>query len=113
MARAVIFCMGCKRHMHRAKKLCKEVQKDSANAKEMQSRENKGEKRDLSDLHKMFARYHDKIHKNKFLVEFLCCRIGFWHGNCIYFGKDAAPEKRCRKLFWANCSEGYSDTHSC
>lgn len=56
MARAVIFCMGCKRHMHRAKKLCKEVQKDSANAKEMPSRENKGEKRNLSDLHKMFAR---------------------------------------------------------
>lgn len=44
MARAVIFCMGCKRHMHRAKKLCKEVQKDSANVKEMPSRENKGEK---------------------------------------------------------------------
>jgi hypothetical protein len=41
MARAVIFCMGCKRHMHRAKKLCKEVQKDSAKANEIPSRENK------------------------------------------------------------------------
>ena len=47
----------CKKIVQRsAKKLCKEVQKDSANAKEMPSRENKGEKRDLSDLHKMFAR---------------------------------------------------------
>ena len=45
MARAVIFCTGCKRHMHRAKKLCKEVQKDSAKAKEIPSRENK-EKRE-------------------------------------------------------------------
>lgn len=52
MARAVIFCMGCKRHMHRAKKLCKEVQKDSAHANEIPSRENKV----LLDLHKILAK---------------------------------------------------------
>lgn len=56
MARAVIFCTGCKRHMHRAKKLCKEVQKDFAKANEIPSRESKGKKRGLLDLHKMLAK---------------------------------------------------------
>lgn len=56
MARAVIFCTGCKRHMHRAKKLCKEVQKDSAHANEIPLRENKGKKKGLLDLHKILAK---------------------------------------------------------
>lgn len=94
MARAAIFCTGCKRHMHRAKKLCKEVQKNSAHANEIPLRENKRKKKGLSDLHKILAKWNDKIHKNKFLVEFSCCRMGFWHGDCIYFGKDAAPRKK-------------------
>lgn len=56
MARAVIFCMGCKRHMHRAKKLCKEVQKDSAKVNGIPSRENKEKKQELLDLHKILAK---------------------------------------------------------
>lgn len=56
MARAVIFCTGCKRHMHRAKKLCKEVQKDSAKANELPLRGNKGKKKVLLDLHKILVK---------------------------------------------------------
>lgn len=56
MAHAVIFCTGCKRHMHRAKKLCKEVQKDSTKVNEIPLRENKGKKKGLSDLHKILAK---------------------------------------------------------
>ena len=70
MARAVIFCMGCKRHMHRAKKLCKEVQKDSANAKEMPSRENKGERGICQICTKCLQDTMIKFTKINFLLSF-------------------------------------------
>ena len=111
MAHAVIFCTGCKRHMHRAKKLCKEVQKDSANQRKYRQ-ENAKEKREICQICTKHLRNNMiKFTKINFLLNFHAAAWAFGTAIASILVKTLHPKKDVGNFFGRIAPKGTA-THT-